>query len=166
MGGLGPNLPPLSGVVGILAAMITPAVLILASGSILASTSSRLIRVVDRVRELAREAQTLSAIPNDDMTVRRRELNVLLLRSAARRARLLQRAMTHIYLSIGAFVMTSILIGVVSIAQSAFGWLALILGFGGSALLLSSCLILITESQLALSATRAETDFVMEIWET
>ncbi len=36
----------------VLSAMITPAVLILASGSLIMTTSSRTIRVVDRIREM------------------------------------------------------------------------------------------------------------------
>lgn len=40
----------------VLGAMITPAVLISACGTLVLSTSNRLSRVVDRVRVLAREA--------------------------------------------------------------------------------------------------------------
>jgi hypothetical protein len=42
----------------VLGAMITPAVLISASGRLVLSTSNRLTRVVDRVRVLAAEAET------------------------------------------------------------------------------------------------------------
>ena len=44
---------PLSASVAVLTAMITPAVLISASGTMILSTSTRLIRIVDRVRELS-----------------------------------------------------------------------------------------------------------------
>lgn len=42
--------------------MITPAVLISASGTLVLSTSNRLTRVVDRVRTLAREAEALQEL--------------------------------------------------------------------------------------------------------
>ena len=48
-----PDLRLLAPGIAVLTAMITPAVLILASGTLLASTSSRLGRVVDRVRMLS-----------------------------------------------------------------------------------------------------------------
>src|SRR5688572_17675091 len=95
----------LSSAVGVLSAMITPAILILASGSILATTSSRLIRVHDRLRDIAAEIQTLVAGGKDDELSReRRELLFVLLQHTTRRARILQGAMTRLYLAIGGFV--------------------------------------------------------------
>ena len=47
----------------ILTAMITPAVLISACGALIFSTSTRLGRVVDRVRSLSRAFQELAHIP-------------------------------------------------------------------------------------------------------
>lgn len=52
----------LSSALGVLTAMITPAVLISASGTMILSTSTRLGRVVDRVRALSDRLQDL---PND-----------------------------------------------------------------------------------------------------
>ena len=49
----------LASVLDVLGAMITPAVLILASSSLLITTSSRSIRCVDRVRERAEELEAL-----------------------------------------------------------------------------------------------------------
>ena len=48
----------------VLAAMIPPALLISASGTLVLSTSNRLSRVVDRVRVLARDAEQLQATPS------------------------------------------------------------------------------------------------------
>lgn len=53
----------LSSALGVLTAMITPAVLISASGTMILSTSTRLGRVVDRVRSLSDRLQEL---PDDD----------------------------------------------------------------------------------------------------
>ena len=52
--------------VAVLTAMITPAVLISASGTMILSTSTRLGRVVDRVRELSARLRQLA---NEDIDV-------------------------------------------------------------------------------------------------
>jgi hypothetical protein len=51
---------PVSSAVAVLTAMITPAVLISACGSMILSTSSRLGRVVDRVRGLSDKLDELA----------------------------------------------------------------------------------------------------------
>lgn len=50
----------LSSALTVLSAMITPAVLILACGSLILTTSQRLTRVIDRVRELSGEIEALA----------------------------------------------------------------------------------------------------------
>lgn len=142
--------------------MITPAILILAAGSVLATTSARLIRVIDRVRELSRE---IRALVNEEGTAAReaRELFLELLDSASRRARILQRSMTALYLAIASFILTTIVIGVLSLTELDIGWLALAVGFVGSVLLLDAAVHLILESRLALTATRLETRFVQRL---
>ena len=82
----------LSSVLDVLGAMITPAVLILASSSLLITTSSRSIRCVDRVRERAEELQALGK-GTDEGTEKRRKHLYAQLEINTRRARLLQRAM-------------------------------------------------------------------------
>ena len=57
----------LTATLGVLSAMITPAVLILASGSLCLTTSSRLIRAVDRVRDLL---PMMEALTEDDAAKR------------------------------------------------------------------------------------------------
>lgn len=52
--------------VAVLTAMITPAVLISACGSMILSTSSRLGRVVDRVRALSDKLEELAQKTADD----------------------------------------------------------------------------------------------------
>jgi len=51
----------LSSSLAVLTAMITPAVLISASGTMILSTSTRLGRVVDRVRSLSDRCQEVSS---------------------------------------------------------------------------------------------------------
>ena len=82
--------------------MITPAVLISACGSMILSTSSRLGRVVDRVRGLSDkwesmtddEKQTADAIERQAVTFEQ-------LDKLTSRARILQRSMVVFYLAVG-----------------------------------------------------------------
>ncbi|MHB8999150.1 MAG: DUF2721 domain-containing protein [Thermoanaerobaculia bacterium] len=161
MAGLLPDFRELSSAVAVLSAMITPAVLILASGSILTTTSSRLIRVIDRVRAIAAEAHTIGEGPGDPLMLRRRDVYLQLLQSATRRAVLLQRAMTLLYLAISGFILTSLTIGGISVAEVDLGWIALLFGFVAAVLLLSASLVLIFESRHALAATNLETEFIL-----
>ena len=55
----------------VLGAMITPAVLISASGTLVLSTSNRLSRVVDRVRVLSAEAEQSRSSPDSPIAPRR-----------------------------------------------------------------------------------------------
>lgn len=148
--------------VSVLSAMITPAILILASGSILGTTSSRLIRAHDRLRSVAEDIQNLVASGKDDeLTRERREILFVQLNIGSRRARILQLAMTFLYLAVGAFVLTSIVIGVLSLTNYNVGWISISVGFIGAVLLLAASVMLILESRLAVSSTRLETQFVM-----
>ena len=149
----------LAAVLHVLSAMITPAVLILASSSLLITTSSRSIRCVDRVRERAEELQALGKA-TDEGTERQRQHLYKQLETNTRRARLLQRAMSRLYLDISFFIATSVAIGIVSLFDLDFGWVPLLLGFIGALLLFSASVYLIFESRLAMAVTDEEMDYV------
>ena len=149
----------LAAVLHVLSAMITPAILILASSSLLITTSSRSIRCVDRVRERAEELQALGK-GMDEGTERRRQHLYKQLEINTRRARLLQRAMSRLYLAISFFIATSVVIGIVSLLDLDIGWLPLLLGFIGAGLLFSASVYLIFESRLAMATTDEEMDYV------
>jgi hypothetical protein len=149
----------LAEVLHVLSAMITPAVLILASSSLLITTSSRSIRCVDRVRERAEELQALGK-GTDEGTERRRQHLFKQLEINTRRARLLQRAMSRLYLGISFFIGTSVAIGVVSLLEVDLGWIPLLLGFIGAGLLFSASVYLIFESRLAMATTYEEMDYI------
>src|SRR5215470_15472584 len=108
-----------SSAIAVLTAMITPAVLISACGSMILSTSSRLGRVVDRVRALSDrfEAMTDDEQAQADIT-ERQEVIFKQLDKLTSRARLLQRCMVVFYLSLGLFVATSVAIGIVGFANN------------------------------------------------
>src|ERR1700704_6069500 len=106
----GVNPPPAA---ELLSAMITPAVLISASGTLILSTSTRLARVVDRVRELGRLSEALftaSGAPCAELRWQGRDQQLAMQTS---RGRLLQRALTCFYVALGIFVATAIALALV-----------------------------------------------------
>jgi len=153
------NTREISDVLHVLSAMITPAVLILASSSLLITTSSRSIRCIDRVRERARELEELGTAAGDASDATRRHLYEQL-EINTRRARLLQRAMSRLYIGISFFIATSVSIGVVSLLRVNIGWIPLLLGFVGAGLLFSASVYLIFESRMAMATTYAEMDYI------
>lgn len=156
--------PSLNSAVDVLSTMITPAVLIMACGSLILTTSTRLIRAVDRVREIAPELEKLAADESgDDRTEQKRTVMFEQLDRATTRARLLQRALTQLYASLSFFVATSAALGAVAFTGINAAWLPLLLGLIGAVLLLSASLLLIFESRVALAATLAEMDYVRRI---
>src|SRR6266566_4584694 len=119
----------LSSSVAVLTAMITPAVLISASGTMILSTSTRLGRVVDRVRSLSDRLQELAAgKSSDEFAEERRVMLYDQLDKLTSRSRLLQRALTTFYLAVGIFVATSVAIGVVSFFNGRAPWVPVAMG--------------------------------------
>jgi threonine/homoserine/homoserine lactone efflux protein len=148
----------------ILTAMITPAVLISACGALIFSTSTRLGRVIDRVRLLSERFQALALNPEkDEMFEERRELIFMQLDRQTSRARLIQRAMTAYYMALGIFVFSTVAIAVISAAARNFTWVAVLLGLLGSLFMLYGSVLLIVESRMALSAIQSEMDFVWKV---
>jgi hypothetical protein len=154
----------LSASLGVLTAMITPAVLISASGTMILSTSTRLGRVVDRVRVLSDRLREISSL-NDKPEFFEEERAMLYdqLDKLTSRSRLLQRAMTSFYLAVGVFVATSVSIGVVAFFQGRAGWVPVTLGLLGACFLFYGSMLAIFEARLALTTTHAEMDFIWRI---
>jgi hypothetical protein len=150
-----PVIPSLTSALQILSAMITPAVLILACGSLVMTTSSRLIRCVDRVRALTTELDALHDQERDVMLLEQLE-------KTAERARILQKALSRLYAGVGMFVATSVSIGLLATLEFNLAWIPLLLGFIGAGLLFSASVMLIFESRIALALTYEEMDFVLK----
>src|SRR5437868_8816924 len=112
----------------VLTAMITPAVLISASGTMILSTSTRLGRVVDRVRSLS---DRLRQLANNGASVEffeeERAMLYDQLDKLTSRSRLLQRALTTFYLAVGVFVATSVAIGVVEFFGARGSWVPVVM---------------------------------------
>ena len=145
----------LTATLGVLSAMITPAVLILASGSLALTTSSRLIRAVDRVREIGPAMEALVSV--DDP---RRAMLLNQLSKTTLRARMLQHTLSLLYTAVGLFVATSVSIGVIALLSLQLAWIPLLLGFVGAGMLFCASILLIYESRIAIRALYAEMDYI------
>lgn len=149
---------------GVLTAMITPAVLISASGTMILSTSARLGRVVDRVRSLSDRLRQLSTIEEKpEFFEEERAMLYDQLDKLTSRSRLLQRAMTSFYLAVGVFVATSVSIGVVAFFRGRAAWVPVAMGLIGACFLFYGSMLAVFEARLALSTTHAEMDFIWRI---
>ena len=158
----------LSSALAVLTAMITPAVLISASGTLILSTSVRLGRVVDRVRSLSDRFEELArGADGGELFEERRAVIFDQLDKLTSRARILQRSMTAFYTAGGIFVLTSVAIGVVAAVDGArYSWVPVAMGLLGSLLLFYGSVLLILEARLALSTITAEMDFIWQLGRT
>ena len=148
----------------VLTAMITPAVLISASGTMILSTSTRLGRIVDRVRLLSDRLRHLGDA-NESVEFFDEERAMLYdqLDKLTSRSRLLQRALTTFYLAVGVFVAASVAIGVVAFFSARGAWVPVVMGLVGAMFLFYGSILLVFEARLALSTTHAEMDFIWRI---
>ena len=154
-----------SSAIAVLTAMITPAVLISACGTLILSTSTRLGRVVDRVRSLSDRFEELTQSAEESQLFEERRAHIFnQLDKLTSRARLLQRCMTVFYLALGIFVSTSVAIGVVAAGGGHYyGWIPVVMGLIGASFLFYGSVLLILEARLALSTISAEMDFIWQL---
>ncbi|OLE53749.1 MAG: hypothetical protein AUG51_11635 [Acidobacteria bacterium 13_1_20CM_3_53_8] len=151
----------LSSALAVLSAMITPAVLISACGTMILSTSVRLGRVVDRVRTLSDKLEELAKAGKDvELYDERRGVIFEQLDKLTSRARILQRSMVVFYTALGVFVATSVAIGVVAISGARYYWIPVVTGLLGASFLFYGSMLLIFEARLALSTIHIEMDFI------
>jgi hypothetical protein len=156
--------PEASADLSLLSAMITPAVLISACGTLIFSTSTRLARIVDRVRQLSQSFEDLYTESVVDFPEERRmevERQLVLI---ARRGRLIQRALTSFYVSLGVFVATTIGIGLAALSPRV-AWLPTTLGALGTVVLFYGCVMLIGETRLSLRSVDFEMEFALKLRE-
>ena len=158
----------ITSVIEFLTAMITPALLISATGSLVLSTSTRLGRVVDRVRELEKRLSDMILV-DDKSTIplyeKRLDTVVYLLDKVTTRSRILQRAMEIFYYGLGVFVLTSVTIAVVGIFKIVW-WLPVAVGVIGILLLFYGSLLMVKETRMATLTINAEMDFTWSLAKT
>jgi hypothetical protein len=152
----------LSSTIEFLTAMITPALLISATGSLVLSTSTRLGRVVDRVRDLEKRLSELITTDDKDevpLYEKRIDTVVSLLDKVTSRARILQKAMGTFYYGLGFFVLTSVSIAIVGIFPAVYRWLPIPIGIVGIMYLAWGSVLMLRETRMATATVNAEMDF-------
>ena len=155
----------LNSTIEFLTAMVTPTLLISATGSLVLSTSTRLGRVIDRVRDLEKRLGELiyiedkSDVPLYDKRV---EVIVDLLDKATSRSRILQRAMAAFYYGLGFFVLTSVTIAVAGLFNI-YRWLPIPVGIVGIMCLFYGSIMMLRETRMATATINAEMDFTWEL---
>jgi hypothetical protein len=156
-------MPNFFGTGDILGAMITPAVLISASGTLVLSTSNRLGRVVDRIRKLTEQAEELPDESAADPVVEKRALIADQIGFLTQRLRMLQTALIFFYASIGLLVASSLTLGLSATANGAVGWLPIALALVGATGLMVGAVILVREARTAVKGTLNELDHVRKV---
>lgn len=151
----------LNSTIEFLTAMITPALLISATGSLVLSTSTRLGRVVDRVRALeVRLGEMIYAEDKSEIPLYERRVEVIvdLLDKVTSRSRILQRAMGSFYYGLMFFILTSVTIAVAGIFN-VYRWLPIPVGIVGIIFLFYGSILMLRETRMATATINAEMDF-------
>lgn len=147
----------------ILGAMITPALLISASGTLALSTANRLGRVVDRIRALNEMAEGLPDGVVTDEVVDKRALIADQIHWHTLRLFLLQRTIVTLYVAIGLLVGASLTVGLSASTKWALGWIPVTFGLSGAFALLFAAGMLIRESRFAVRGAQVEIEYVRKV---
>jgi threonine/homoserine/homoserine lactone efflux protein len=148
-----------------LIAIATPAFLISAVGSLVLSTSTRLGRVVDRVRSLEDRLSDIIYTENKDeipLYEKRVEVIVDLLDKVTSRSRILQRALAAFYYGLGFFILTSVVIAIAGLFNI-YRWLPIPVGIVGIMFIFYGSLLMLRETRMATATVNAEMDFTWEL---
>jgi Protein of unknown function (DUF2721) len=150
----------------VLSAMITPAVLISASGTLVLSTTNRLGRVVDRVRALTGDAESIVRgtlqLPDEELKDKR-TLIIEQISKLTRRIRLLQKAVTILYTAIGLLISTSIAVGLEVAFPLLPGHIPITFGLIGATAILYASVLLVKEARVAVESTLHELSYVKKV---
>lgn len=155
----------LSSTIEFLTAMITPALLISATGSMVLSTSTRLGRVIDRVRQLTAQLEDLIMRDETVKTAhydKKLEMTFKLLDKVTSRSRILQKAMVAFYNGLGFFVLTSVSIGIVGII-GIYRWFPIPVGLIGILFLFYGSILMLREARMATDAINTEMDYTWDL---
>lgn len=162
------NPTALNSTIEFLTAMVTPTLLISATGSLVLSTSTRLGRVVDRVRELEKRLSEL--IMEEDTTKiplyeKRLDTIVFLLDKVTTRSRILQKAMSAFYYGLGCFILTSVTIALAAFFTT-YRWIPIPVGIIGIFFLFLGSILMLRETRMATATINAEMDFTWSLAKT
>ena len=149
-----------------LSAMITPALFLTATGSLIISTSNRMSRIVDRIRVLNDRGDELGrGVPNLDYVDERQahiadQLNLLEWRGDR-----IRQALSMLYLGFSAFVGTSITLAIDVWFGNRIAALPTSLSVIGVILMLGASINLVREANAALRSNRQEVQFFRDLSE-
>lgn len=150
-----------------LSAMITPALFMTASGSLIISTSNRMSRVVDRIRQLNLEADALCrGVMELDFIDDRIDHATVQLDRMMTRSDLIRHALTLLYLAMATFVGTSLTMAVDALVGDYLVYLEAVpttMAIVGVGLMLAACVQLTREARLALRNNRLEISFYQRL---
>ncbi len=135
----------------IISAMITPALLILGSASLVATALQRLARAVDRSRAILQ--QTKEEVSKMGWT---QDMSQRWLARYARRSLLAERAVTAFFLAVGILVLGCLSIAIDRFYADMLTWLPVGLTIIGMFMILAGAFFMIQESRLAILQIREE----------
>ena len=164
------NIDPnaLNSTIEFLTAMVTPTLLISATGSLVLSTSTRLGRVVDRARELEVRLSELITV-EDKATIplydKRLDTIVKLLDKITSRSRILQRALSAFYFGLCFFILTSVTIAIAAFFTT-YRWIPIPVGIIGIMYIFWGSVQMLRETRLATATINAEMDFTWTLAKT
>ena len=155
----------LNSTIAFLTAMVTPTLLISATGSLVLSTSTRLGRVVDRVRALeVRLGEMIYAPDKSEIPLYEKRVEVILdlLDKVTSRSRILQKAMAAFYNGLMFFILTSVSIAIVGLFDI-YRWMPIPIGVVGIIYLFYGSLLMLRETRMATATINSEMDFTWEL---
>ena len=151
----------------IFSAMLTPVILISATGSLTISTSNRLSRAIDRARKVTEMVEALVKVETPDaLHDERKRMYFSLMARITERVALLQRSLTALYMSVLMFIVTSVALGVLALTGINHAELALLFAGIGVLLLFYAVLLLIVEARIARTNLDTEMKFFLRLGET
>lgn len=154
----------LSAALAVLTAMITPALLISATGTFILSTSNRLGRCVDRMRSIMAILEADRAVgETSHLSEERKTFLLSQIDMMTKRSRVLARVLVYLYFASGMFMATSVSIAVASVAMAKWSWLPLVLGVTGALFQFVASIMLIGEARLSRAGLEEEAKYVVRL---
>lgn len=148
------NNPSILPALSIVTSMITPAILILAAGSLVSSTLVRMGRIVDQIRRLVARGDELRRRGNHaGVRVLDEQLSLLL-----RRHDLVRRALLAYYVAISLFLLSSIAIGITHLLLTHLVWVGPAIVMLGAIFLFVGSAALVVEVNLSSGTVRREVE--------
>jgi hypothetical protein len=158
-----PFLTSLPSATAFLTGLLTPALLISASGTFILATTNRLGRVVDRVRAITDRLEHLERDTAPELLDAKRRMLIGQIAVQRDRAHILQRCLFTLYTAAMSFVLTSVLIGLITLVESTQTWIPVLPGLLGSFALFRASILMIIEARKSVGVLEVEAEFIKEL---